>query len=184
MAGQVVSNWDVFFRVWAIVGPLLAGGISQVWERRNKESDRMFKDEREKNKEEIALKMKEAETLTEKREQRVQEVKSCFLRFMSSSHEYVGKQSQHLTDLSKYDTRDKASDANDRFISSLQEVTLISPTVVEEAALTYFNATLKIPRPYNLPADDEYLANIATYQQTRATFNQLAKNLLSVLEGN
>lgn len=40
MAEPNIMNWDTFFRVWAVIGPLLAGVASALWLRHIQVSDR------------------------------------------------------------------------------------------------------------------------------------------------
>lgn len=182
MAEQALSGIDIFFRIWAVVGPLLAGAASQIWERRNKIVDREFEAKRELVKLEKEVDIARQESIEENAKQRYLETKSCYLRFMSSSQEYVRKQSEKMTNPNDMELRAAASKANDEFIRSFQEVTLMSNQAIEEPSLRLYNATLSIPRVFNAPEPEGYDEKLQEYREARSEFNSLAKTHLRKLE--
>ena len=178
---NALSAWDHALRVWAVAGPLLAGAISAVWSRRNQVQDREYQNNlQEKKENRLAEESKRVRIEEEKRKQH-SELRDACIEFMASSHEYVRKQSEYLTRLTP-ELHDYAREANDRFINSNQKLILLGNAELSQASISFWNATIAVPKPYNTAVSDEYQEKLTTYQSTRTAFNEAAKLQLSEFE--
>lgn len=174
-------DWDTFFRVWAVAGPLLAAGVSAWWARRNQVYDRDYEHKLELNRLDRADAARNLDHKRAVQAERYNEIKSAIATFMSSSHEFVRKQSDYWTDPTP-EKHQAATLANDKFTYSQQTVILLGDEALAGKAIDLWNATLEIPKSYKTPADAEYEGKIAVYRMARMEFNENARTYLSSLE--
>ena len=172
------DNMDSYLKIWAVVGPLLAAGISALWSRMTQVKDRDFNvnQELEKGKRQELLNQQEKNQAL--RKEKYDEIKMGLASFMTSSHEYARKQSEYITDPSQ-EKHKAASEANDKFIYSCQIVILLGDDNLANSATQFWNATLAIPKAYNIPIDTEYERKLKVYKEARMLFNQQARNYLN-----
>jgi len=168
---------DTYLKIWAVIGPLLAAGISALWSRTTQIKDRDFniKQEIEKEKRQESLKWQEKNEAL--RKEKYDEIKMGLASFMTSSHEYVRKQSEYITDPSQ-EKHKAASEANDKFVYSCQIVILLGGDDLANSATQFWNATLAIPKSYNIPIDTEYEGKLKVYKEARMLFNKQARIFL------
>ena len=176
----VLSTWDYVLRVWAVAGPLLAGAVSAIWSRRNQVQDRNYQNKLQSKKEEKQAEENKRIRSEDARLMKHAELKDACIEFMASSHEYVRKQSEFCTHPSSA-LQDHAREANDRFVLSNQKVILLGNEELLTASITFWNATIAIPKSYSVPADEEYNTKLRTYQTARSGFNLAAKSQLGAL---
>lgn len=176
-----LNCWDYLLRIWAVVGPLFAAGISAIWSRRNQVQDRLYQASQEAEKDRKISDENKRIRAEEARQQKYLQLREACIEFMASSHEYVRKQSEYLTQLTP-ELQQYASEANDRFITSNQKLILLGDAQLTEASIAFWNATIAIPKSYRIEADAAYQAKLATYQTSRTEFNQAAKNQLRSYE--
>lgn len=183
MAEQTANNLDAFLKIWAVIGPLIAAVASTMWSRHIQTSDREFELVRDKDREVKERYARDQEYERQIRMQKHDEVKVALADFMASSHEYVRKQSEYLTN-PLLDRHQSATAANDKFVYSHQIVTLLGNDALVGKALEFWNATLTIPKSYNTPLTDDYEEKLRVYRSSRAEFNDVARSYLAELEGN
>ena len=178
------DNVDTYLKIWAVVGPLLAAGASALWARMTQVKDRDFNVQQELDKEKRQELLKRQEKHETLRKEKYDEIKVGLASFMTSSHEYVRKQSLYVTDPSPEKLK-AASEANDKFIYSCQIVILLGDDKLANSAVQFWNATLAIPKSYSIAIDDEYESKLKVYREARMLFNQQARNYLnSILPHN
>jgi len=172
-----LTTWDYTLRVWAVLGPLIAGAASTLWARRNVVNDREYLDNKAIEKEKrVQLEQQFIRQEITKKE-RYQELKNACVEFMTSSHYYVRKQSEYLTNTNP-ELHDHAREANDQFTSSNQRLVLLGNEELSTEAIAFWNATIAIPKSYKTAIDDEYNKKLKEYQSSRTKFNTAAKNQL------
>jgi tRNA nucleotidyltransferase/poly(A) polymerase len=178
---EQTANLDTLLKIWAVLGPLLAAAASAIWLRYVQTADREFEHSGE---QERAVRERERRYEEHNRQLRVQkynEVKAGLADFMASSHEYVRKQSEYIT-TPLPERHQSASSANDKFVYSFQIVTLLGNSAIASNALDLWNATLVVPKSYNLPIDAQYEEKLRVYRNVRAVFNDAARAYLQELE--
>lgn len=176
-----LKDWDYVLTIWAVVGPLLAAGISAIWSRRNQVQDRSYQASLEAEKGRKISDENKRIRDEEARQQKYLQLREACIEFMASSHEYVRKQSEYLSQLTP-ELQRYASEANDRFTYSNQKLILLGDDQLTEASIAFWNATIAIPKSYRTAMDEAYQAKLATYQTSRTEFNQAAKNQLRSYE--
>jgi hypothetical protein len=181
LADPTASGFDTFLKVWAIVGPLLAAVASALWSRHIQIGDREFERTRDIERGEREQTLKRQEHTDTIQKEKYSEAKSGLADFMASSHEYVRKQSDYLTNPlpERYQA---ATAANDKFVYSCQIVTLLGSDAVASAAINLWNATLAIPKSYNVAQTPDYEDKLRVYRNSRAVFNETARAYLAEFE--
>lgn len=174
-------NWDTFFRVWAVLGPLLAAAASAVWSRRVQVQDREHEHSRDVERLDRTDAAKKVDHLRTVRLEKYNETKGAIADFMASSHEYVRKQSDYMTDPIP-NKHQSASLANDKFVYSCQLVMLLGDEQLSGSATALWNATITIPKSYSTPIDQSYEQKLAIYRSVRVAFNEQARNYLRSLD--
>jgi hypothetical protein len=175
------SGFDNFLKVWAVLGPLLAAAASALWSRYTRIKDRDFELKQELDREKRQLILKDQEQSEAQRKEKYNEVKAVLADFMASSHEYVRKQSEYLSNPTA-ELHQAASTANDKFIFSGQVVTLLGNDVLANSVIQLWNATLTMPKSYNVKVDADYEEKLRVYKEMRAIFNEQARTFLLKLE--
>lgn len=177
----VLSTWDYVLRVWAVAGPLLAGAVSAIWSRRNQVQDRDYQNILQSDREEKQAEESKRIRAEESRRKKYDELKDACIEFMTSSYEYVRKQSEYLTEKTS-EIHDHAREANDRFINGNQKVILLGNEELSRVSITFWNTTIAIPKSYKIPINEEYTTNLDAYKSARTKFNSAAKCQLEELE--
>lgn len=172
---------DTFLKIWAVLGPLLAAAASAVWSRHVQVRDRDHEHTREVERLDRADAAKDRDHARAVRLEKFREVKNALAEFMASSHEYVRKQSEYWTDQTN-EKHQAASKANDKFIYSCQVVTLLGNEDLAEVAGSLWNATIAMPKSYNVPSDTQYEERLAAYRKARSVFNDSARKYLLSLD--
>ena len=184
MSDPLTSNWDIFFRVWAVAGPLLAASASQIWSRRIQVQDRNYETTC-KNNEKKQEEEKEKQNLINKiSENKYNEIKASYIQFMSSTHQYVRKQAEYLTNPATLGRQEAATEANDLLIKSQQEIILLGTHEVSNAAIDFGNKCISVPKSYKTPITPDYETKLQEYKDSRAKFSLLAKQHLDELLPN
>ncbi len=87
------SQWVGFLEVWALLGPLLTGGFSQWWSRRNyladRESDRQNEIERAAWRAEQERLAREEEYALRHKSEKYEELKGAIVEFQATSQQYM-----------------------------------------------------------------------------------------------
>ncbi|HVS25944.1 MAG TPA: hypothetical protein VHE58_01335 [Burkholderiales bacterium] len=174
-------NWDTLLKVWAVLGPLIAAAAIAFWSRHTQVKDRDYEHSRESERLNRADTAKKQDHNRALRVERYNEIKGALADLMASSHEYVRKQSEYITKLTP-DMHQAASQANDKFVYSCQLVTLLGDEPLTNAAVALWNATLEMPKSYNIPIDQAYEQKLVVYRDARAEFNDLARKYLNSLD--
>lgn len=170
-------NWDTFFRVWAVIGPLLAGVASALWVRHVQVSDRKHEQSRELARLNRADAAKMRDHQLSQQLENYQALKAALANFMASSHEYVRKQSDYFTDPTP-EKHQAGSQANDKFLYSGQLVSLLGNESLANAATNLWNTTLAMPKSYKTPIDADYQLKTVAYRAARAEFDEIARKYL------
>ena len=189
MAESTADTLSTLLKVWAVLGPLLAGAASAVWSRRNRLQDREYENslkiENRDHEHSLELELlarsdttKNTEHLRTLQAEKYNEIKCAIADFMGSSSEYVRKQSDYWTDQTP-DKHQAASQANDKFVYSCQLVILLGDELLAEAAIALSNAALAIPKSYNTPITSEYEQKLVMYRNARTEFTNQARKYLS-----
>jgi hypothetical protein len=172
-------DWDVFFRVWAVSGPLLSAAATQIWLRRTQLQDRSFEATQEQTRGDRAARREQEIWERERRAREQEDKRTAYARFMASTHEYVRKQSKEITNPGVPGAAEAAAAANDEMVRSSQLVMLLGSAEVAEAAVELWNRTLEIPKDYKVPIDAAYTQRLEVYKAARARFNDRARTDLT-----
>jgi hypothetical protein len=175
-------DWDSALKVWAVVGPLLAAGASAAWSHYVRVSDRSHEKELEKERAARASLSERISHLRAYKSARHAELKAALADFMSSSREFVRKQSESLSRPTPENVG-AATQANDKFSYSCQLVILLGDQELADAAVTLWNAALVVPRSYSTLSDDAYQETLSVYRNAGAAFNASAKRFLAAFDG-
>lgn len=168
---------ESLLKLWAVLGPLLTAVVGALWARHLRVSDREHETAREEarlNREE-ALKLREHRMLEHATLH--SELRNAIAAFMAASHEFVRKTTDSLNNPTP-ESKLAATQANDKFTQSGQEVILLGNDDLESATIELWNAAIAIPKHYQL-ADDQYEEKLARYKTARTKFNAAAKAFLS-----
>ena len=165
-----LTTWDYILRVWAVLGPLIAGSASALWARRNVVNDREYLDKKAIEKEKRVIEEQKLIRQEIAKKEKYQELKDACVEFMTSSHYYVRKQSEYLTN-STPELHDHAREANDQFTSSNQRLVLLGNDELSAESITFWNATIATPKSYKIGMSDDYNKKLAEYQSSRTKFN-------------
>ena len=168
---------DSLLKLWAVIGPLLAAAASAVWSRHTLKQDRQYDDAREKETLARDLASQDRAYLRLKAENQASDLKNAITDFLSSTHEYVRKESLSRTNSTPESIAISVS-AYDRLSSAGQAVIVLADDELEEATTEFWNATSEAPRSYTNPADDPYIAAITRYRKARHEFTRQAKRYL------
>jgi hypothetical protein len=182
MAEPTANILDIFLKIWVVMGPLLATAVTAVWSRHTQTGDRKFEFERAKEHEARERDKSSQEHERQIRLQKYNEVKAAIADFMASSHEYVRKQSECLSNYLIPERYQAATAANDKFTYSCQVVILLGSNDVASEAIKLSNATVQIPKAYNDPVTPAYERKLEEYRSARAAFTDAARKYLSELE--
>ncbi len=166
------ADWDTFVKAWALVGPILTAATAQIWTRRSALQDREFERSQEESRERRAAESNRLEWERDVGLREKAEKKDAYAAFMSSTHEYVRKQSEAIDNVNRAAA---ASEANDDMVRSCQLVVLLGPAHVAEAAIDFWNCTLEVPKSFNVPSTSDDETKQAAYRAARAKFNQAAR---------
>ena len=177
----ILSTWDYVLRVWAVIGPLLAGAVSAVWSRHNQIQDRDYQNNQHSDKEEKKAEESKVIRAEESSRKKHEELKDACIEFMISSHEYVKKQSEYLTEESP-ELHDHAREAHDRLISSSQRIILLGNEKLSRDSISFWNTTISVPKNYKTAITKEYLTILNAYKSARTKFNSTAKSQLEEFE--
>jgi len=180
LEGQKTTS-EILLGTWAVVGPLIAAAASAVWSRFTQVRDREFHLKSENERQLNEDKRESTLHLRTMRKEKYEETKSAIAELLGASHEYVRKQSMWLSNNSPESLK-AASDSNDRFIYSSQNVILLVDDDLADTAISLWNATIAIPIPYNKPHPDNYDELISTYRKTRSKFISGAREFLKKIE--
>lgn len=181
LAEATSITFDTFVNVWAIVGPLIVGIASALYNRKIQITDRKFEAERNQMRDAQERLQKQEEHENTLRELKYNEVKMGLADFMASSLEFVKKQTFFMNTNSP-ENNQEANAANDKFIYSCQIVTLLGNEKVSIAALNLWNTTLEISivgKDLNKPENEKKLSE---YRVARTLFNNVARTYLLELE--
>jgi len=181
LAEQNAGSLDTLIKVWAVLGPLIAATVSTMWSRHIQNSDRQFDLEREKEREAKERDKREQEYERQLRLKKYEELKAALADCMSSSYEYVKKQSEYITNPLP-ERHQTATAANDKFVYSSQLVTLLGNDELAGKVIEFWNATIAIPKSYNIQIDRNYEEKLCVYRRCRAEFNEAARSYLIELE--
>jgi hypothetical protein len=178
---NTLNGWDIFFRIWAVAGPLLAAAASALWSRYTHVKDRDFEYKQELDRERRQATIKHQQWLDTQRKEKYNEIKTALADFMASSHEYVRRQSEYYT-RPVPELLHAATTAYDKFIFSSQIVVLLGNDALANSVIQMSNATNDIPKSYITPVDDKYEEKLRVYRESRAAFNAQARSFLMNLE--
>lgn len=173
-------NLDTLLKVWAVLGPLVAAGVSAWWSRRNQVNDRDYGHSLEMERLDRADTARILDHQRAVRTERHNAIKESLADFMASSHEYVRKQSDWLANPIP-EKHQAASQATDTFTYSSQGVILLGDEQLADKAVELWNATLKIPKSYKTPINEQYEQDLDAYKLARADFNTHARRYLDSL---
>lgn len=169
----VISNWDIFFRIWAVVGTLLTTGLTAWWTRKIAIEDRehQYKLELKKFKKDFELKEDEYKKLLS--EKLFNEGKSAIVNFSVETNKYCAAYKRYIHNDQTTDNikaHDKAlNDYNKAFFEL--KFSFIPPDVVYTAT-TYRDFTLK---SLLNQTSEEYDKQ---YKEWRDNFEEAAKEYL------
>lgn len=171
---------NTVLQIWAVVGPLIAAAASAIWSRHNQIQDREYENDKDIRKEELEKEKYALDEIRERNKSHYEEVKQGLIEFMSSSHEYVSKRSDYLTNATQED-KIIAGEAYDKFIRSQQVVILLGDNNLANKSIAFWNATVSIPRSNSLSMDDTFKEKLETYRAARQEFTESAKIFLQSL---
>jgi hypothetical protein len=155
-------DWNAFFRIWAVVGPLLAAGASALWARRNQVQDRNYETSRDSVRFERDIQSKEAEHEMQLRTESYKEIKGALANFMASTNDYVTKAGINLTTPTVENAQASVA-AQEKWNYNCQLVMLLGDQELSDLAVHVWNIGLSVPRSYKLPADDEHTKKLIEY---------------------
>jgi len=82
-------NWDIVLKIWAVVGPLIAGGASAVWARRNQLQDRKYDVDQHKTTRDQLLQDRELDFKFQSIASRRTELRLALTQFVAASNDYI-----------------------------------------------------------------------------------------------
>lgn len=174
------TNWNIL-GIWAVVGPLLAAAVSQVWNRKIKVKDREYEASRQ---DIMADRAADVEIDKKKREQllsRYEEMKDVCVRFLFGAHEYFLKISDYLKTPTDKELRTAAVEAREGFSRSYQEVGLLGNNEISNEATKVWNTAIELSESYSIPKKPECVEFVRQYYEARNEFVVAAKKYLSEL---
>jgi len=86
---EIVVDWDIVLRIWAVVGPLIAGAGSVVWSRRNQIQDRAYSERQQLLARQNALEEKEREFKRSLLTSQKTELRLAISQFVASTNHYL-----------------------------------------------------------------------------------------------
>jgi hypothetical protein len=167
-------DMDLLLKIWAVLGPLIAGGASAVWSRRNQIQDREYLENREKIAHENAISEQEKAHKLSLLAENSAELKTAIANFMASANEYVTRQSECLTSPTS-EAKLSVRDAFEKFNYNCQIVTLLANEKTANLVTEVWNASLAAPKSYNKPMDEEHLAKLEQFKNAKLSFSQAAR---------
>lgn len=152
-SNQILTNWDYFFRVWAVAGPLLVAAVSTIWARRISKSNRDHAEKREKLKYQRSLQEAMDAQKAKKAELRRNEVKDLVVRATTAAQAYVMCRSDSYTKLRQSDDP-VIIKYFEEFASSIAAISFIGDKQLEDLGTALWNSSMDMPVDYNNPPDD------------------------------
>lgn len=181
MAEPSGGYFDIFLKVWAIVGPLIAAVASALWSRYIQNGDRNWEHTRDKVRQDREREARIQEHNNTIRKEKYAEVKSGLADFLTSSNEYVRKMSDYMTNPLP-ERHQAATAANDKFAYSCQIVKLLGNDQISNAATAFWNATFAIPISYSAPQPQDYEEKLHVFRNAQSAFTELAREFLRQME--
>lgn len=201
---NTLTTVDITLRVWAVVGPLIVGGIGAWWSRKNTIEDRDHEDKKLTEEREHQLEIRKAELedaqrsrQIERRKERLKEkhhsLQEAAIKFLASSHEYVRKQTSLLNAYkvplgmpNRQEQIDQATiistQANDEMTHYSQVVILHGDPELSDSVATFWNAVLSIPRDREGVKTEDYQDVLSVYRSSRVDLQVKIKSLLRSYE--
>jgi len=178
------SGYDIFFRIWAVVGPLLAAAVSAWWSRRIHIQDRDYQRQQELDRESRQASKEHQEQLIAQRKEKYNEVKAALVDYMASSQDFLAKVTESIA-FPSTETRQALSIAREKFSISQQIVILLGNNALVSSSIELWNAVNNMPiYSPNTPLQEDYAEKVENHQNVRAIFIQQAREFLSSLENN
>jgi hypothetical protein len=170
-------DWDALLKFWAVVGPLLAAGISAVWSRRNAVQDRDFEQQRDNSRLSAESSLQDTQHKRSLKLENYKELKAALASYMTNTKDMVSRRSEHLTAPSP-ETKEVANLAYERWNHSFQLVALLGDQEITDMAINLWNAALAVPQSYNTASTPDYEVKIETFKNSGAAFLKKARALL------
>lgn len=195
---------DVMLRVWAIAGPLIVGGVSAWWSRKNTIEDRGHEEKRlaEDRAHHLEMKREDIKDASinkkiERRKEYLQErhaaLQDAAVKLLASSHEFTRKQSLLLgaygfpqSYLNRQQVIDKATEAAAKAMDEMthysQMVILHGDADLSNMATEFWNSCLKVPADTKGMEADGYQDTLARYRNSRLALQSRIKEHLNEYE--
>ena len=142
---SISVDWDVALKIWAVLGPLVAGAASAIWSRRNQIQDREYEKEqqasiRKNDLEDKALEFKRTLITSQKNELRL-----AITQFVNAANFYIETcQAHHNRGKDEQTEKDQLA-ALDKLGSHYQVVNILGTDDIASLAKRILNLATSFP---------------------------------------
>ena len=152
---NIVVDWDVALKIWAVLGPLIAGGASAVWARRNQLQDRKHDLDQQRIVREQSLEDREIEYRRNTLASRKTELRGALAQFVAASNDYIVLCQNNATLHGNAETKRLELEASARLNANYQTVSILGTDELTKLAKKILNSATDFPHVAPKMSDKE-----------------------------
>ena len=173
-------DWDIALKIWAVVGPLIAGGASAVWARRNQLQDRKHDLDQQKIARDQSLQDREIEFKRNTLSSRRTELRSAIAQFVAASNDYISLCQNNATIHGNADTKRLELETLARLNANYQTVSILGTAEIASLAKDVLNIATDFPHVVPRLSEAERAANRDKYLTAKKNLSTAARKLFGI----
>ena len=173
-------DWGIALKIWAVVGPLIAGGASAIWSRRNQLQDREHDLEQQRIAREQSLQDRNSEYKRATIGSRKAELRTAIAQFVAAANDYISLCQTNSTVSRSVETKRLELEASARLNANYQTVTILGTDEISTLAKTVLNSAVDFPSKALGLAGEEQEKYRNTYLLAKRDLSSAARKLFGI----
>ena len=173
-------DWGIALKIWAVVGPLIAGGASAIWSRRNQLQDREHDSEQQRIAREQSLQDRNSEYRRSTIGSRKVELRTAIAQFVAAANDYISLCQTNSTPSRSGDTKRLELEASARLNANYQTVSILGTDEISKLAKVVLNSAVDFPSKALSLSGDEQEKYRDTYLLAKRDLSSAARKLFGI----